>query len=51
MKATRQVEAVELMIASDTITVAHADALLKAAQPEQCTDVKTTTEGKKDRPH
>jgi hypothetical protein len=30
MKAARQVEAVELMIASNTITVAHAEALLKA---------------------
>jgi hypothetical protein len=30
MKATRQVEAVELMLASSSITMAHADALLKA---------------------
>ena len=34
MKAARQVEAVELMIASSTITVAHAEALLKATPPE-----------------
>ena len=34
MKAARQVEAVELMIASNTITVAHAEALLKATPPE-----------------
>ena len=35
MKAARQVEVVELMIASSTITVAHAEALLKATPPEQ----------------
>jgi hypothetical protein len=35
MEATRQVEAVELMIASNTITVAHAEALLKATLPER----------------
>jgi ParB/RepB/Spo0J family partition protein len=40
MKAARQVEAVELMIASSTITVAHAEALLKATPPEQRTDVR-----------
>jgi hypothetical protein len=40
MKAARQVEAVELMIASNTITVAHAEALLKATPPEQRSDVK-----------
>ena len=40
MKAARQVEAVELMVASNTITVAHADALLKATPPEQRTDFK-----------
>ena len=40
MKAARQVEAVELMIASSTITVAHAEALLKATPPEQRTDMK-----------
>ena len=40
MKAARQVEAVELMIASNTITVAHAEALLKATPPEQRADLK-----------
>jgi hypothetical protein len=38
MKATRQVEAIELMIASNAISVAHADALLKATSPEQRSD-------------
>ena len=42
MRAARQVEAVELMVASNTITVAHADALLKATPPEQRTDFKPT---------
>ncbi len=40
MKAARQVEAVELMVASNTITVAHAEALLKATPPEQRADFK-----------
>lgn len=40
MKAARQVEAVELMVASSTITVAHAEALLKATPPEQRADLK-----------
>ncbi len=40
MKAARQVQAVELMIAANTITPAHADALLKATPPEQRTDYK-----------
>jgi hypothetical protein len=40
VKAALQVEAVELMIAGNTITVAHADALLKARPPEQRTDCK-----------
>jgi len=40
MKAARRIEAVELMIAANTITVAHADALLKATPPEQRTDYK-----------
>ena len=40
MKAARQVEAVELMVASNTITVAHAEALLKATLPEQRADLK-----------
>jgi hypothetical protein len=34
------VEAVELMVASNTITVAHAEALLKATPPEQRADLK-----------
>ena len=38
MKAARQVEAVELMIAGDSFTEAHAGALLKATKPEQRTD-------------
>jgi len=42
MKAARQVGAVELMVASNTITVAHADALLKATPSEQRTDFKPT---------
>jgi ParB-like chromosome segregation protein Spo0J len=50
MKAARQVEAVELMIASNTITVAHAEALLKATPPEQRTDVKPTEREKKAAP-
>jgi ParB-like chromosome segregation protein Spo0J len=40
MKAARQVEAVELMVTSNTITVAHAEALLKATPPEQRSDLK-----------
>ena len=50
MKAARQVEAVELMIASNTITVAHANALLKATPPEQRTDVKPPAKEKKTAP-
>ena len=46
MKAARQVEAVELMVASNTITVAHADALLKATPPEQRTDFKPSERDK-----
>lgn len=42
MKAARQVEVVELMVASNTINVARADALLKATPPEQRTDFKLT---------
>ena len=38
MKAARQIEAVELMIAANTITAAHADVLLKATPPEPRTD-------------
>ena len=40
MKAARQVEVLELMIASSTIIVAHAETLLKATAPEQRTDMK-----------
>jgi hypothetical protein len=50
MKAARQVEAVELMLASSTITVAHAEALLKATPPEQRTDAKPTEKDKKAAP-
>ena len=38
MKPTRQFEAVELMVASNTISMAHAEALLKATPPEQRSD-------------
>jgi hypothetical protein len=38
MRAARQIEAVELMIAANQITAAHADALLKATPPEQRSD-------------
>jgi hypothetical protein len=38
MKAARQVEAIELMIASNAISVAHTDALLKATPTEQRSD-------------
>lgn len=40
MKGARQVEAIELMVSSNTITVAHAEALLKATPPELRTDVR-----------
>ena len=50
MKAARKVEAVELMIASNTITVAHAEALLKATLPEQRTEVKPAEREKKTAP-
>lgn len=40
MKTARQIEAVELMIAANTITAADADFLLKATPPEQRTDYK-----------
>ena len=50
MKAARQVEAVELMIASSSITVAHAEALLKATPPEQRADVKSQNNEKKAAP-
>lgn len=38
MKAARQIEAVELMVAANSITASHADALLKATPPEQRND-------------
>ena len=47
MKAARQVEAEELMIASITTTVAHAEALLNATPTEQRTDVKPVAREKK----
>ncbi len=47
MKAARDVEAVDLMIASNTITVAHAEVLLKATPPEQRTNVKPAEREKK----
>ena len=50
MKADRQVEAVELMVTSNTITVAHAEALLKATPPEQRTDFKPAERDKKTAP-
>jgi ParB-like chromosome segregation protein Spo0J len=50
MKAARQVVAVELMIASNTITVAHAEALLKATPREQRTDVEPAEREKKTAP-
>ncbi len=50
MKAARQMEAVELMIASNTITVAHAEALLKATPIDQRTDVKPAEREKKTAP-
>jgi hypothetical protein len=39
IKVARQVDAVELMVDSDTITVVHVEALLKATPPEQRADV------------
>lgn len=50
MKAARQVEAVELMIACNSITVAHAEALLKATPPEQRADAKAQDKEKKTAP-
>ena len=43
---SRRLEAVELMMTSNTITVAHAEALLKATPPEQRTDVKSADKEK-----
>ena len=50
MKAARQVEAVELMVTSNTITVAHVEAPLKAAPPEQRADVPQTERDSKTAP-
>jgi ParB-like chromosome segregation protein Spo0J len=50
MKAARQVEAVELMIASNSITAAHAEALLKATPPEHRADIKAQEKEKKTAP-
>jgi len=44
------VEAVELMLASSSITVAHAEALLKATPPEQRADLKPEDKDKKTAP-
>ncbi|MBL4836416.1 MAG: hypothetical protein JKY34_02465 [Kordiimonadaceae bacterium] len=38
MKAARQVEALELTVASNSVPEAHASALLKATRPEQRTN-------------
>ena len=40
MKPARQIEAVELMVASGTISVAHAEAPLRAMPPEQRSDAR-----------
>lgn len=50
IKTVRQVEAVELMITSNTITLARAEALLKATPLEQRTDVKPTEREKNTAP-
>jgi hypothetical protein len=50
MKAAPQAEAVELMVASNTIAVAHANALLKAMPPKQRTDFKRTERDRSWRP-
>ena len=46
MKPTRQVEAVELMVASGTVSMAHAEALLKATPPEMRSDTPSLTKRK-----
>ena len=46
MKPARQVEAVELLVASGTISVAHADALLKATPPDQRCDKRSSNKAK-----
>lgn len=50
IKAAGQVEAVELMLASSSITVAYAEALLKATPPEQRADFKPEDKEKKTAP-
>ena len=50
MKAERQVQAVELMLASSSITVPPAEALLKATPPEQRADLKPEDKEKKTAP-
>ena len=46
MKPARQVEAIELMLASSGITMTHADALLKATPPDQRTDTSASARAK-----
>ena len=46
MKPARQVEAIELMLASSGITMTHAEALLKATPPDQRTDTSPSTRPK-----
>ena len=46
MKPARQIEAVELMVASGTISVTHAEALLRATPPEQRSDVRARARAK-----
>ena len=41
MKPARQIEAVELMLASGSISVTHAEALLRATPPEQRSDARS----------
>jgi hypothetical protein len=48
--ASERAVSIELMIANNTITVAHAEALLKATPPEQRADVKPAEREKKTAP-
>jgi len=50
MKSARQVEAVELMVASNNVTATHAEALLKATKDAQRTDRAQTQQEKKRAP-
>lgn len=50
MKAARQVEAVELMIAGNSFTETHANALLTATKPEQLVDYQKNKSAKKRAP-